>query len=158
MATTPFQTITRIVLHVCYKELNYTFLCQKNWVHMARSLQLFIRIIFSQDHYGYSYANAIQLPNVYTLQDRRIKHGTISAIGVPNFVQLWTLQIWEFLLRIWGTSAHLMSTHPVNCPSDRYASATKLVCRNGDIFRRQAIFHIKCCSFIIVLNPVNYVT
>jgi len=60
---------------------------------MARSLQLFIRIIFSQDHYGYSYANAIQLPNVYTLQDRRIKHGTISAIGVPNFVQLWTLQI-----------------------------------------------------------------
>lgn len=125
---------------------------------MAGSSQLFITIIFSQDHYGYTYANAIQLSNLYTLQDRRLKHGTISAIGVPNFVQLWTLQILVFLLRISGTSAHLMSTHPVNCSSDRYASATKLVCRNGDISRRQAIFHIKCCSFIIILNPVNYVT
>jgi len=124
---------------------------------MAGSLQLFVTIIFSQDHYDYSYANAIQLPNLYNLQDRRLKHGTISAIGVPNFVQLWTLQILEFLLRISGTSAHLTSTHPVNCPSDRYASATKLVCKNGVISRRQAIFHIKCCSFTIILNPVNYV-
>lgn len=119
----------------------------KNFNAYSGSSQLFITIIFSQDHCDYSYTNALQLLNLYTLQKKGLNVVLVINVFVGGSqlcpsstditdLRLPTQNLWDFCMLNVHSSCG-------NYPSVMYGLATNLVCRNVHIFRRYAILHLK---------------